>query len=76
MKYEKFRALASKEAEKRGYLFQEAQHAYSAGNKAKAHELSQEGKLCGERMENYNRQGNLKFSLKAVIVSSNPINFQ
>ncbi|EPX73170.1 SMR and DUF1771 domain-containing protein [Schizosaccharomyces octosporus yFS286] len=54
--YEKYRHLASEQAEKRGHFFQKAQQAYASGHKAEAHELSQNGKECGNKMEEYNRK--------------------
>ncbi|EPY50340.1 SMR and DUF1771 domain-containing protein [Schizosaccharomyces cryophilus OY26] len=54
--YEKYRHLAGGEAEKRGHFFQMAQQAYASGQKAEAHELSQKGKECGQKMEEYNRK--------------------
>lgn len=43
-------------AEKRGKLFTESKQAYESGDKAKAKELSEEGKLAGKKMEEYNQK--------------------
>ncbi|KAB8250410.1 smr family protein [Aspergillus flavus] len=54
--YDRLRGLAREEAEKRGSCFQRSQEAYSAGDGAKAKELSEQGKAHGRKMAEYNKQ--------------------
>ncbi|KIV83931.1 hypothetical protein PV11_05913 [Exophiala sideris] len=54
--YDRLRDLARQEAGKRSSCFAKSQQAYSNGDGAAAHSLSQEGKEHGARMEQYNKQ--------------------
>lgn len=54
--YDRLRDLARQEAAKRSSCFDRAHQAYSSGDGARAHELSEEGKQHAQKMEQYNRQ--------------------
>ncbi|CBX98712.1 hypothetical protein LEMA_P079510.1 [Plenodomus lingam JN3] len=54
--YDRLRGLARAEASKRSSCFDRAHEAYSSGDGARAHELSEEGKQHAAKMEQYNRQ--------------------
>lgn len=54
--YDRLRGLARAEAAKRSSCFDRAHQAYSSGDGARAHELSEEGKQHAAKMEQYNRQ--------------------
>lgn len=54
--YKRLRSLAQQEASKRGALLEQSQRAYQAGDRARAHELSQQGHAHGDKMEEYNAQ--------------------
>ncbi|KAL6247183.1 hypothetical protein RBB50_005526 [Rhinocladiella similis] len=54
--YDRLRDLARREAQKRSEAFAKSQQAYSSGDGAAAHALSQEGKDHGAKMEQYNKQ--------------------
>ncbi|KAF1739078.1 Smr domain-containing protein [Beauveria bassiana] len=54
--YDRLRDLARSEAEKRNACFDKSRQAYSAGDGARAKELSNEGKSHDARMDDYNRQ--------------------
>jgi DNA-nicking Smr family endonuclease len=50
------RAEAQEQAEKRGKCFSESQAAFQSGDKAKAKELSEQGKAAGQKMEELNKE--------------------
>ncbi|KAF1966315.1 DUF1771-domain-containing protein [Bimuria novae-zelandiae CBS 107.79] len=54
--YDRLRDLARQEAAKRSSCFDRAHQAYEAGDGARAHELSEEGKRHAAQMDAYNRQ--------------------
>ncbi|KAK5453498.1 hypothetical protein LTS15_006683 [Exophiala xenobiotica] len=54
--YDRLRDLARREAQKRSECLAKSQQAYSNGDGAAAHALSQEGKDHGAKMEQYNKQ--------------------
>jgi DNA-nicking Smr family endonuclease len=54
--YDRLRDLARQEAAKRSSCFDRAHTAYSSGDGARAHELSEEGKQHAAKMDQYNRQ--------------------
>ncbi|KAF2269850.1 DUF1771-domain-containing protein [Lojkania enalia] len=54
--YDRLRDLARQEAAKRSSCFDRAHQAYEAGDGARAHELSEEGKRHATKMDEYNRQ--------------------
>ncbi|KAF2005737.1 smr domain-containing protein [Amniculicola lignicola CBS 123094] len=54
--YDRLRDLARQEAAKRSSCFDRAHEAYSAGDGARAHELSEEGKKHAAKMDAYNNQ--------------------
>ncbi|KAL7276141.1 hypothetical protein RUND412_000874 [Rhizina undulata] len=54
--YDRLRALAREEAQKRDSSLSRAKAAYSSGDKALAHTLSTEGKRHGAQMQSYNAQ--------------------
>ncbi|KAF2122792.1 hypothetical protein BDV96DRAFT_7284 [Lophiotrema nucula] len=54
--YDRLRDLARQEAAKRSSCFDRAHQAYSSGDGARAHELSEEGKKHAAKMDQYNRQ--------------------
>lgn len=54
--YDRLRDLARQEAQKRGQCFEKSKQAYQDGDGARAHELSEEGKAHGRKMDEYNKQ--------------------
>ncbi|RMD44566.1 hypothetical protein DV735_g609, partial [Chaetothyriales sp. CBS 134920] len=54
--YDRLRALAREEAGKRSSCFDRSQKAYQRGDGPAAHQLSEEGKQHGAKMEQYNKQ--------------------
>ncbi|KAA8906128.1 smr domain-containing protein [Sphaerosporella brunnea] len=54
--YDRLRELARTEGAKRSSCLQRSQAAYQSGDKAAAHQLSQQGKAHARQMEAYNRQ--------------------
>ena len=54
--YDRLRDLARAEASKRGNCFDRSRQAYQAGDGGAAHDLSEEGKSHGRKMEQYNKQ--------------------
>ncbi|KAL0631644.1 hypothetical protein Q9L58_009480, partial [Maublancomyces gigas] len=54
--YNRLRGLAGEEAQKRGRCFERSRAAYTSGDRAAAHTLSEEGKSHGAAMERYNVQ--------------------
>ncbi|KAI9734585.1 MAG: hypothetical protein M1834_002186 [Cirrosporium novae-zelandiae] len=54
--YDRLRDLARREHERRSECFDKAHQAYENGDGAAAHELSEEGKRHGQKMEQYNKQ--------------------
>jgi DNA-nicking Smr family endonuclease len=54
--YDRLRDLARSEASKRGNCFDRSRQAYQAGDGGAAHDLSEEGKAHGKKMEQYNKQ--------------------
>ncbi|KAF2658622.1 DUF1771-domain-containing protein [Lophiostoma macrostomum CBS 122681] len=54
--YDRLRDLARQEAGKRNSCFDRSQKAYSNGDGAAAHQLSEEGKKHAAKMDQYNRQ--------------------
>lgn len=54
--YDRLRDLARQEAAKRSSCFDRAHQAYDAGDGARAHELSEEGKRHAAAMDKYNQQ--------------------
>lgn len=54
--YDRLRDLARAEASKRGACFDRSRQAYSAGDGGAAHQLSEEGKAHGLKMEQFNKQ--------------------
>ncbi|KAF2710151.1 DUF1771-domain-containing protein [Pleomassaria siparia CBS 279.74] len=54
--YDRLRGLAREEAGKRSSCFDQAHQAYSSGDGARAHQLSEEGKQHAAKMDQYNAQ--------------------
>jgi len=54
--YDRLRNLARQEASKRAACFDKSRHAYENGDGQLAKTLSDQGKLHGRNMEEYNRQ--------------------
>ncbi|RDL41125.1 uncharacterized protein BP5553_01104 [Venustampulla echinocandica] len=54
--YDRLRGLAHQEAAKRGSCFDRSKKAYASNDGALAHQLSEEGKGHGAKMEEYNKQ--------------------
>ncbi|KUJ15375.1 DUF1771-domain-containing protein [Mollisia scopiformis] len=54
--YDRLRDLARQEAGKRSSCFDKAHNAYSSGDGAAAHQLSEEGKQHAAKMDQYNKQ--------------------
>ena len=54
--YDRLRGLARAEAGKRSSCFDRAHQAYSSGDGARAHDLSEEGKQHAAKMDKYNQQ--------------------
>ncbi|KAK2744941.1 hypothetical protein FQN57_004071 [Myotisia sp. PD_48] len=54
--YDRLRAAARREAEKRGSCFERSRRAYESGDGQLAKELSEQGKAHGRKMEEFNKQ--------------------
>ncbi|CEO59445.1 Putative Smr domain protein [Penicillium brasilianum] len=54
--YDRLRDLARQEASKRGDCYSRSKEAYASGDGARAKQLSEEGKVHGRKMEEYNKQ--------------------
>jgi DNA-nicking Smr family endonuclease len=52
----RLRALAQSYAEERGQCFSQSTQAFESGDKARAKELSDKGKIAGQKMEESNKQ--------------------
>jgi DNA-nicking Smr family endonuclease len=52
----RLRALAQTYAEERGQCFSQSKQAFESGDKARAKELSDQGKLAGQKMDDTNKQ--------------------
>jgi len=56
VEYDRLRDLARQEARKRSSCFDKAHQAYELGDRAAAHQLSEEGKQHAAKMDAYNKQ--------------------